>query len=232
MTNFEEQDTNPHYTGHRERLRTRFRNTSGQGMPDYEMIELLLTLAIIRRDVKPLAKLLMQRFGSFVNVINASIEQLEAVDGMGKVAPIAIKLIKESSIRLLKGDIAGRPIIASWSSLLNYCMANMAHLSVEEIRVIFLDQQNKIIADEAQGNGTTDQAPLYIREIVRKALLFNATAIILVHNHPSGTPEPSKADIETTRSLISGLRAVGVTLYDHLIIAGSKHTSFKSRGLI
>ncbi|MFA5123351.1 RadC family protein [Zavarzinia sp.] len=178
-------DLTPHYHGHRARLRARFRETGGQGMPDYELLEILLALAIPRRDVKPLAKTLIDRFGSFAEVISAPLDRIEAVDGMGEVAPIALKAVREAALRLLAADVVKKPVIASWAALLDYCRARLAREPREEVRVLFLDRKNALIADEAHGKGTVDQAPLYIREIVKLALDRAASAVILVHNHPT-----------------------------------------------
>lgn len=222
----------PHYHGHRARLRARFRETGGQGMPDYEILELLLSLAIPRRDVKPLAKDLLARFGTFANVIAAPLEQLEAQDGMGEVAAIALKTVREGAIRLLAADVMQKPVIASWSALLDYCRARLSREAREETRVLFLDRKNVLIADEPHGKGTVDQSPLYIREVVKRALDLAASAVILVHNHPSGDPTPSRADIDMTRDLDKALKAVGINLHDHLVIGRQAHASFKSQGLL
>jgi len=175
----------PHYHGHRTRLRARFRETAGQGMPDYEILELLLALAIPRRDVKPLAKDLIARFGSFANLISAPLDQIEAQEGLGEVAAIALKTVREAALRLLATEVMQRPVISSWNALLDYCRALLAREAREETRVLFLDRKNALIADEAHGKGTVDQAPLYIREIVKLALDRAASAVILVHNHPT-----------------------------------------------
>jgi len=225
-------DAAPHYHGHRARLRARFRETGGQGMPDYEILELLLSLAIPRRDVKPLAKDLLARFGTFANVIAAPLEQLEAQDGMGEVAAIALKTVREGAIRLLAADVMQKPVIASWSALLDYCRARLSREAREETRVLFLDRKNVLIADEPHGKGTVDQSPLYIREVVKRALDLAASAVILVHNHPSGDPTPSRADIDMTRDLDKALKAVGINLHDHLVIGRQAHASFKSQGLL
>lgn len=222
----------PHYHGHRARLRARFKETGGQGMPDYEIMELLLTLAIPRRDVKPLAKTLIDRFGSFAAVISAPLDQIEAVDGMGEIAPVALKLVREASLRLLAAEASKRPVISSWNALLDYCRARLAREAKEEVRVLYLDRKNALMADEAHGRGTVDQAPLYIREVVKRALDHAASAVILVHNHPSGDPSPSRADIDMTKDLAAALKTVGIALHDHLVIGRQGHASFKSLGLL
>ncbi len=222
----------PHYHGHRARLRARFRETAGQGMPDYEILELLLALAIPRRDVKPLAKDLLARFGSFANLISAPLDQIEAQEGMGEVAAIALKTVREAALRLLAAEVVQRPVISSWNALLDYCRALLAREAREETRVLFLDRKNVLIADEGHGKGTVDQSPLYIREVVKRALDHAASAVILVHNHPSGDPAPSRADIDMTRDLAAALKAVGIGLHDHLVIGRQGHASFKSLGLL
>jgi DNA repair protein RadC len=222
----------PHYHGHRARLRARFRETGGQGMPDYEILEILLTLAIPRRDVKPLAKDLIARFGSFAGVIAAPLDQIEAMDGMGEIAPTALKVVQEAALRLLKADVAKRPVISSWTALLDYCQARLAREAREEVYVLYLDRKNVLMADEVHGKGTVDQAPLYIREVVKRALDHVASAVILVHNHPSGDPSPSRADIEMTKDLAAALKTVGIALHDHLVIGRQGHASFKSLGLL
>ncbi|RJF88035.1 DNA repair protein RadC [Oleomonas cavernae] len=222
----------PHYHGHRARLRARFREAGGQGMPDYEILEILLSLAIPRRDVKPLAKDLIARFGSFAGVIAAPLDQIEAMDGMGEIAPTALKVVQEAALRLLKADVAKRPVISSWTALLDYCKARLAREAREEVYVLYLDRKNVLMADEVHGKGTVDQAPLYIREVVKRALDHVASAVILVHNHPSGDPSPSRADIEMTKDLAAALKTVGIALHDHLVIGRQGHASFKSLGLL
>lgn len=222
----------PHYIGHRARLRARFRDSGGQAMPDYEILELLLAMALPRRDVKPLAKGLIARFGSFAGVIAAPLERLEAEPGLGAVAPIALKLVREAALRLLAAEVMDKPAIASWSALLDYCRARLGREVREEVRVLYLDRRNVLIADEAQGHGTVDQAPLYVREVVKRALEHGASAVILVHNHPSGDPSPSRADIDLTKTLAAALKTVGIALHDHLVIGRQDHASFKSLGLL
>ncbi|MCF4164357.1 DNA repair protein RadC [Zavarzinia compransoris] len=222
----------PHYHGHRGRLRARFRETGGQGMPDYEILELLLALAIPRRDVKPLAKDLIARFGSLADLLAAPLDQIERQDGMGEIAAIAVKTVREAALRLLAADVVKKPVISSWAALLDYCRARLARESREETRVLFLDRKNVLIADEGHGKGTVDQSPLYIREVVKRALDLSASALILVHNHPSGDPTPSRADIDMTRDLAKALKGVGIALHDHLVIGRHGHASFKSLGLL
>ncbi|MGD8810354.1 MAG: DNA repair protein RadC, partial [Gammaproteobacteria bacterium] len=191
----------PHFHGHRQRLRERFRATDGEGMPDYELLEMLLGLAIPRRDVKPVAKALLARFGSFAGVIAADTEQLEAVSGMGETSAVALKTVRAAAVRLLQQEVMGRDAISSWDRLLDYCRAAMAHEKVEQLRLLFLDRKNVLIADEVQQQGTVDHTPLYVREVVKRALELGASALIIVHNHPSGDPTPSRGDIAMTEQV-------------------------------
>lgn len=222
----------PHYLGHRKRLRERFLKSGGQGMADYEILEILLFPASPRRDVKPLAKTLIDHFGSFARVLTAPEEELLKFGGMNESAVSAIKIARESANRLLSAEIQERPIIQSWKALLDYCRATMSFNKNEQFRIFFLDKKNKLIADELQQEGTVDHTPVYPREVVKRALELAASSIILVHNHPSGDPTPSKADIEMTREIKQAVGTVGIIIHDHLIIAGSKHYSFSGNGLI
>ena len=222
----------PSHVGHRERLRERFLRGGEQGMPDYELIELLLFRAIPRRDVKPLAKDLIRRFGSFAEVISASSERLAEVPGLGEAAITEFRIVHAAALRLMQGQVRERPVLASWSAVLGYCRAAMAYESKEQFRILFLDKRNHIIADEVQQKGTVDHTPVYVREIVKRALEVSATALILVHNHPSGDPTPSRADIDMTRLIVESARNLGIVVHDHLIIAKNGHTSFKEKGLM
>jgi len=222
----------PHYHGHRQRLRERFRATGGDGMPDYELLEMLLALAIPRRDVKPLAKALLARFGSFAGVIAAEPDKLETVTGMGETSVSALKLVRAAAVRLLRQEVMDRDAISSWERLLDYCRAAMAHEPVEQLRLLFLDRKNVLIADEVQQRGTVDHTPLYVREVVKRALELGASALILVHNHPSGDPTPSRGDIDMTRQVKEALEKIGITLHDHVVIGRTGHTSFRATGLL
>ena len=222
----------PHYHGHRQRLRERFLATGGEGMPDYELLELVLSIAIPRADIKPLAKSLLQNFGSFAGTVSADAEALKRVRGMGEVSAAALKIVQAAAVRLARGQAMERPVISSWDRLIDYCMAAMAHEKVEQLRILFLDSKNRLIADERQQRGTVDHTPLYPREVVKRALELSATAIILVHNHPSGDPAPSRADIEMTREVQEAAGKLGIALHDHLIIGRDGHASFKSLGLL
>lgn len=224
-------DKAPHYVGHRERLRERF-IANPDALPDYEMLELLLATAIPRKDVKPIAKALIDRFGSFADVINADYQDLVNAEGLGRASASTLKVVQEAAVRLAKLTVLNKPVISSWDALLDYCNAAMARLPVEQFRLLFLDRKNVLIADELQQQGTVDHTPLYPREVVKRALALNASAIIMVHNHPSGDPTPSKADIEMTRAVRDALKAVSIALHDHLIVGRKGHTSFKSVGLL
>src|ERR1700759_5623932 len=224
-------EKSPH-AGHRERLRERFVKGGAEAMPDYEMLELVLFAAIPRRDLKPLAKALIARFGSFAEVIAAKRERLLEVEGVGDAVVAQLKIVEAAAQRLAKGQVIGRPALSSWSALLDYCMAAMARSQTEEFRVLFLDRKNVLVADEVQSRGTVDHAPVYPREIVRRALEHGASAIILVHNHPSGDPTPSRADIDMTREIAAAAKALHIAVHDHLVIGRGGHASFKSLGLL
>ena len=222
----------PHHHGHRQRLRKRFMDTGGEGMPDYELLELLLALSIPRRDVKPLAKTLISRFDGFAGVIAADPNQLAAVKGMGEASVAGLKVVQAAAVRLLQQRVLGQNAINSWDRLIEYCTAAMAHERVEQLRLLFLDRKNVLIADEVQQQGTVDHTPLYTREVVKRALELGATALIIVHNHPSGDATPSDGDIAMTREVQEALEKIGITLHDHLVIGRNGHESFRARGLL
>lgn len=221
-----------HTDGHRDRLRQRFLDSAGQGMPDYEMLELLLFRSIPRRDVKALAKTLIARFGSFAEVLGASIERLREVPGVGEATATDIKIVEAASRLMARGQMGKRNILSSWAALIDYCKVSMAFAEVEQFRLLFLDKKNGLIADEVQQTGTIDHTPVYPREIIRRALELGATAMILVHNHPSGDPTPSQADIRMTQDVIAIAKPMGIVVHDHLIIGRNGHSSFKALGLI
>ncbi|MCH7544106.1 MAG: DNA repair protein RadC [Proteobacteria bacterium] len=224
--------TKPHYLGHRQRLKERFMRDAGASLHDYEMLELVLFLAKPRAEVKPLAKTLIARFGSFADVITADVKELVAVKGVGENTAVALKTIQAAAIRLAREQIMNKPVISSWQKLLDYCRASMAFAKTEEFRVMFLDRKNVLIADEMQQTGTVDHTPVYPREVVKRALDLGASAIIMVHNHPSGDPTPSKGDVEMTKEVREACEKLGISLHDHLIIGKSGHASFKSLGLL
>ncbi|WP_028793851.1 RadC family protein [Thalassobaculum salexigens] len=226
----EVQDPGPE--GHRQRLRRRFLAAGADALADYELIELLLFLAKPRGDVKPLAKRLIARFGSFAETISAEPRELAKVDGMGEASVAALKTAKAAADRLLGEPLLKRPVLSGWKQLLDYCHAAMAHEPVEVVRVLYLDKRNRLIQDELQGRGTIDHTPLYPREVVKRALDLGASALIVVHNHPTGDPTPSQADISTTAQLKEAAATLGIVLHDHLIVARHGHASFRAKGLL
>lgn len=221
-----------HYEGHRERLRERFSATGGDGLADYELLELVLFRSVPRRDVKPLAKTLLARFGSLSQVLNAPPHLLAEVEGLGRASQLDFRILTTLQRRVMKEEIRGRDLLSSWQALLDYCRAAMAHETREQFRVLFLDKRNALIADEVQQTGTVDHTPVYPREVVRRALELSASAIILVHNHPSGDVTPSRADIDMTRTIVETAKPLGIVVHDHLIIGRSGHTSFKGQRLL
>jgi DNA repair protein RadC len=222
----------PHYHGHRERLKTRFLEAGGDALPDYEMLELVLMRVIPRRDVKPLAKQLIARFGSYAEVLSAPPALLVEIKGVGEAVVTDFKVIRASAQRLAQKRVSQQPVLSSWSSVIDYCRAAMAFSQVEQFRILFLDKRNALIADELQQTGTVDHTPVYPREVVKRALEHSATAIILVHNHPSGDPTPSGADIAMTRQIADVLKPLGIALHDHIIVGRDGHASFKGLRLL
>ncbi|WP_138935959.1 RadC family protein [Roseovarius arcticus] len=217
---------------HRARLRSRFMQGGAGPMPDYELLELVLFRAIPRRDVKPLARTLLDQFGDFNGVVSASISRLESISGVGEAVITELKIIEAASQRLSRARVLQRQVISSWDALLDYCHTTMAHRDTEQFRLFFLDTKNTLIADEAQASGTVDHVPVYPREVVKRALELNASALILVHNHPSGDPTPSEADIVMTQKIKDAAEVMGITLHDHLIIGKSCELSFRSEGYL
>ncbi len=213
--------------GHRQRLKQRFATSGAEALPDYELLELVLFAAIPRRDTKPMAKRLIERFGSFAEVINAPPERLKEVKGVGDAAVMQLKLVRAGALRLMQGGIMQRPVLASWMAVLDYCRAAMGFEAREQFRILFLDKKNRLIADEVQQQGTVDHTPVYVREVVKRALELSASAIVLVHNHPSGDPTPSRADIDMTRQIVDAAKPLGVTVHDHIIVGRQGHASFK-----
>lgn len=222
----------PLHTGHRERLRERFRQGGAEAMPDYELLELVLFRAIPRRDTKDLAKRLIARFGSFAEVISAPEPRLREVKGVGDSVVTELKLIRAASLRLMHGEIRQRPVLSSWSQVIEYCRAAQGHETREQFRILFLDKKNQLIADEIQGSGTVDHTPVYVREVVKRALELAATAIVLVHNHPSGDPTPSRADIDMTKMIVDAGKPLGVLVHDHIIVGRHGHASLKAMRLL
>jgi DNA repair protein RadC len=228
----DESQERPHYHGHRDRLRQRFLTQGEAALDDYELLELLLFSAIPRRDVKPLAKDLLKGCNGLWGVVNAPEQLLRNRYGLGDVAIASIRIIGAVSLRMARQEIVGKKVLGSWQKVLDYCSAAMAHEPLEQFRILFLDRKNTLIADEVQQRGTVDHTPVYPREVVKRALELHASAIILVHNHPSGDPAPSRADIDMTRQIVQAAGALGVTVHDHIVIGKGKHVSFKSAGLL
>jgi len=225
-------EATPHYHGHRERLRERFREVGADALSDYELLEMVLFRALSRRDVKPLAKTLIGKFGSFAEVVHAPAARLREVDGLGEAAITEVKLIAAAASRVVKGQLKQRTVLSSWSSVIEYCRSAMAFADKEQFRILFLDKRNQLIADELQQVGTIDHTPVYPREVVKRALELSATAIIMVHNHPSGDPTPSTADIQMTKSIIGIAGPLGISVHDHIIVGKNGHASLKGLRLI
>jgi len=221
----------PHHLGHRERLRQRALKAM-DALPDYELLELFLFRSLPQGDVKPLAKALLERFGGLAAVLAADVEALKTVKGVGAAVALDLKLLQEASLRIGRAEVTKRPVISSWSALLAYTKAALAHAPREQFRVLFLDKKNQLIADETMNEGTVDHAPVYPREVARRALELSASAIILVHNHPSGDPTPSAADIDMTRQVIEAGRVLKIAVHDHLVVGREGVASFKALGLI
>jgi len=222
----------PHYIGHRNRLRERFLSAGGEALPDYEMLELILFMALPRGDAKPLAKRLIARFGSYAEVISAAPDDLRSVEGVGDAVVASLKTVRDGALRLMQQELIGQPVISSWQALNDYCRAAMAREKNEQFRLFFLNRKNVLIADEVQQRGTVDQTSVYPREVVKRALELGATAIIMVHNHPSGDPEPSPGDVEMTNEVKETAARLGITLHDHVIVGRNGSTSFRSMGLL
>lgn len=225
-------DETPHYHGHRERLRERFYAAGPDALTDYELLEMALFAAIPRRDTKPLAKALLKKFGSFAEVVHAPVARLREVEGVKDASINQLKLLAAAASRIAKGEIKGSIALSSWNDVIDYCRTSMAFADKEQFRLLFLDKRNQLIADEVQQTGTVDHTPVYPREVVKRALELSATAIVLVHNHPSGDPTPSRADIEMTKEIVETGKRLGITVHDHIIIGKKGHASMKGLMLI
>jgi DNA repair protein RadC len=225
-------EASPHYHGHRERLRVRFREAGSEAVSDYELLELVLFRTIPQRDLKPLCKELIAKFGSFAEVLAAPQQRLEEVKGIKEATATDLKIVQAAAKRLAKGIVQKRPILSSWSNVIDYCRTTMAFADKEQFRLLFLDKRNQLIADELQQTGTVDHTPVYPREVVKRALELSATALILVHNHPSGDPTPSRADIQMTQAIIDVAKPLGIAVHDHIIVGKEGHASFKGLRLI
>jgi DNA repair protein RadC len=222
----------PHYHGHRERLRERFRRAGPDALSDYELLEMVLFTAQPRGDMKPAAKALLNKFGSFAEVMHAPEPLLREVDGIGDASAVQLKLIAAAANRIAKGELKARTLLSSWNDVIDYCRTSMAFADKEQFRILFLDKRNQLISDEVQQVGTVDHTPVYPREVIKRALELSATAILLVHNHPSGDPTPSQADIQMTRAIIDIARPLGISVHDHIIVGKNGHASMKGLKLI
>jgi DNA repair protein RadC len=222
----------PHHTGHRQRLKDRFMQGGADALPDYELLELTLFAAIPQRDVKPLAKDLIARFGGFANVLAAEPARLKEIKGVGDAVVQHLKIVHAAAIRLKQREAMQRPVLNSYKAVVDYCMAAMAREEREQFRVLFLDKKHALIADEIQNKGTIDHTPAYPREVVRRALELNAASIILAHNHPSGDPTPSRNDVELTKEIAAAAKALGILVHDHLILARHHHASLRALGMM
>lgn len=222
----------PHHLGHRERLRGRLREQGADSLADYELLEYLLFLCIPRRDTKAVAKALLKRFGSFADVLGAPEHLLREVEGIGEKAATDLKAIAAAASRMARSQVASRPVLGSWSQVVDYCRAAMAFEPREQFRILFLDKKNQLIGDEVQQEGTVDHTPVYPREIVRRALELSASALILVHNHPSGDPTPSRADVDMTRAVVETAKQMGIVVHDHIVVGRDGHASLKALQLM
>lgn len=222
----------PHYHGHRDRLRARFLENGPEALQDYELLELVLFMAIPRRDVKPLAKDLLKKFGNLPSLLNAPVDELLKVEGVSENTATAIKAITAAAHRMMKRELINKPIFNSWARLMDYCTSTMEYETREHFRILFLNKKNEMIADEIQSSGTIDHTAAYPREIIKRALDLGATAMILVHNHPSGDPKPSKTDLEMTQLIIRAGEPFDIHVHDHIIVSKNGYSSFKTLGLI
>jgi DNA repair protein RadC len=227
----EDADEAPHYHGHRERLRQRLISAGADNLPDYELLEVILFAANPRTDMKPLAKSLLGRFGGFAELLSAEPDAL-AEAGLGLAGIAALKAAREAALRAMHSELRERPVVSSWDRLIDYCTAHIAHGKVEEFHILFLDRKNALMKHERQQRGTVDHTPVYTREVVKRALELGASALILVHNHPSGDPTPSKADIAVTKEIVKAAAPLNIAVHDHLIIGRNRHTSLRDLGLL
>lgn len=222
----------PHYHGHRDRLRDRFTEAGADALADYEILELLLFSAIPRADTKPIAKALLDRFGNLPGVLAAPPERLREVTGIGESAATFLKTVHAATVRAMRADLKDRPLLNSWDKLTDYCRAAMGQDAVESFRVLFLDARNALIRDELQNRGTVSETAAYPREVIKRALELSASAVILVHNHPSGDPTPSMADVQLTKTIVAAGKPLGVAVHDHLVVGRHRVASFRSLGFL
>jgi DNA repair protein RadC len=222
----------PDHSGHRQRLRDRFRKGGADAMPDYELLELVLFRALPRRDTKGIAKKLLARFGSFAEVVNAPEPRLKELQDVGDSVVTELKLVRAAALRMMRSELVQRPALASSRQVLDYLLAAQSYEHREQFRILFLDKRNRLIADEIQQQGTVDHTPVYVREVVKRALELSATALILVHNHPSGDPTPSRADVDMTKQIVATAAPLGISVHDHIIVGREGHASLKALRLI
>lgn len=222
----------PGHLGHRARMRSKLLNAGPEALLDHEMLEMLLFQALPRRDTKPIARALLNRFGSFANAVSAPPRELLEVEGMGEAGAAALKTVHAAALRMMRAEVQDQPVLNNWDRLIGYLTATLAREPIEQFRLLFLDTKNRLIADEAQARGTVNHTPVYPREVVKRALELQATALILVHNHPSGDPTPSRADLEMTREVKAAASVLGITVHDHLIMGNGRHLSFRREGLL
>ncbi len=222
----------PGHTGHRARMRGKLLTAGPDALLDHELLEMVLFLALPRRDTKPIARALLARFGSFANALTAPLSDLREIEGLGEAGAAALRTVQAAALRLARAEVMDHPVLNNWDRLLAYLTAALSRERVEQFRVLFLDTRNRLITDEAQARGTVNHTPVYPREVVRRALELQATALILVHNHPSGDPSPSRADIEMTQEVKAAAASLGIVLHDHLIVGNGRHLSFRREGLL
>ena len=222
----------PGHLGHRARMLEKLLRSGPDALLDHELLEMVLFIALPRRDTKPIARALLARFGSFANAISADPRDLQAVEGMGEGAAAALKVVQGAALRLMRAEVRDQPVLNNWDRLIAYLSAALARETVEQFRILFLDTKNRLLADEAQARGTVNHTPVYPREVVKRALELQATALILVHNHPSGDPTPSRADIEMTAEVKRAAGVLGIVVHDHLIVGNGRHLSFRREGLL
>ena len=225
-------DAAPGHLGHRARMREKLLAAGPDALLDHELLEMVLFLALPRRDTKPIARALIARFGSFANAISAPLRDLRDVEGLGEAGAAALRVVQAAALRLARAEVMDRPVLNNWDRLIAYLAAALSREKVEQFRVLFLDTRNRLIADEAQARGTVNHTPVYPREVVRRALELQATALILVHNHPSGDPTPSRADLEMTQEVKAAAQSLGIVLHDHLVVGNGRHLSFRREGLL
>ncbi len=228
----EETESNLGGDGHRARMRQRLLKAGPDALADYEMLEMVLFLALPRRDTKPIARTLLTKFGNFGSVISAPVAELATIDGLGEAGTAALKLVQSASLRLLRQEITGMPVLATWDRLIDYLLASMGHERVEQFRVLFLDTRNRLIADEVQTRGSINHTSAYPREVVRRCLELHANAVILAHNHPSGEPNPSREDVAITAEIQRAAATMGIAVHDHIIVGRSKCVSFRQEKLL